>query len=101
MKRSETTRQSEKMTETKPVTSPPWPDWVVGLLMIEAMSIATGLLMPITSNARGSEWHLADVFGMTPSYFNNAFLWYLISSGVLLTIGSAIWLRNRARSDNE
>lgn len=86
------------MAEQDPEAPPRWPDWLVGLVMIEAMSVATGVLMPITSNARGGEWHLASVFGMTPSYLNNAFLWYLVSNGLLLTIGSIVWLSSRRRS---
>lgn len=87
-----------KQTSEAPLT---WPDWLVGLLMIEAMSIATGLLMPITSNARGGEWHLTSVFGMQPSYLANALLWYFVSSGVLLLIGGVVWFRKKGDSKHE
>ena len=75
--------------------SPTRRDRWVALAVIEMISIAIALAMPITPSKTGSTWRPSSLFNDEPSYLQDVAVWFVLTNLLLWTMLLAAWLMNR------
>ncbi len=73
------------------------PDWLVGLMTVEAIALLIGLAMPITPSKTGSTWSPAELLTPDPSYLTEVAVYFLMTNVLLFTFGLAVWISGRIR----
>ena len=78
------------------------PDWVVVLLMIQAVAILIALVSPITPSKTGSRWSPADLVLEDPGYLHHVLASYVVVNAIMALIALAAWVSlRRSRSDSD
>ena len=81
----------------RPKPAQPLPDWLVGLLVTQAVALAIALVMPITPSKTGSTWSPAHIFSEDPSYLEKVAASFVLVNLLLLVLGVVAWLVSRWR----
>lgn len=71
------------------------PDWAVGLLTIEAISLGIGLLLPITPSKTGSDRSLAELFIADPDYLTEVLVGFIFTNLLIGLLLLAAWVYGR------
>lgn len=67
------------------------PDWAVGVLAVEAISLLIGLAMPITPSKTGSTWTPAQLFWTDPSYLAEVVVYFVLTNLLILAFLFGVW----------
>lgn len=82
----------------------PLPDWLVGLLTVETISLSIALVMPLTPSRTGSTWSFAHLYWSEPTYLQKVFATFVVGNVFFAILGVVVWLlvrRDRAQGSHE
>ncbi len=69
-------------------------DWFVAVVVLEAVSLVIGLVMPVTPSKTGARtgWRPASFITPDPTYLESATGWFVFTNIVFVLLGLMIYL---------
>jgi hypothetical protein len=68
------------------------PDWLVAMVLAEAVALAIALITPITPTRTGSTWSAAELFSANPGYLEKVAANFVMVNGIMGVLALVVWI---------